>query len=63
MNKYYVFLYDLTKYGEGKKAIIRNELSVSKIYGNYKPINEKAVVKSIFNYSKKGYKFTAEFER
>jgi len=63
MDNYYVFLYDLTKYGESKKAIIRDKSSVLNIHGNYKPVNGKVVIRSIFNYSKKGYKFTTEFEK
>jgi hypothetical protein len=58
MNKYYIFLYE-----KSKEAIIRDESSVPKLYGNYKPVNKKVVIKSIFDYSKEEYKFTTEFER
>lgn len=62
MDRYYVFLYDNTHYGKGKKAVIRN--TAPKSYGgqSYKPSDEKVIIKSIFDYSKEGYKFVTEFE-
>ena len=62
MDKYYVFLYDQTRYGTGKKAEIRNIPPKYGFPSDDPPVSTKVVVRSIFNYSKQGYKFTIEFE-
>jgi len=60
MKKYHVFLYDMSHYRKGKKAVIRRRTPES--YNRYDPVDEKMVIKSVFGYSKEGYKFTIELE-
>jgi len=50
----------MSHYRKGKKAVIRRRTPES--YNRYDPVDEKMVIKSVFGYSKEGYKFTIELE-